>query len=129
MDGLDQRATDDDAHGHLPEHSLLDLEAYLAMQRSIGNELRFRILSRLVDEGAHNSSEISSALDVPSNTVHYHLDELVDVGLVENRKHTEPDSDRLHSCYRATSLGEGVLESGVRELMRREWDLLEAYGE
>jgi len=57
----------------------------------------------------------------------YHLDELVDVGLVENRKRKDPDSDGLYSYYPATSLGEGILEHGVRELMRREWDALEEY--
>jgi len=27
------------------------------------------------------------------------------------------------------SLGDGILEHGVRELMREEWDLLDAYGD
>ena len=111
----------------LPEHSLLSLEEYLDMQRAIGNETRFRILDLLVDTGAHSAKELQTALDIESNTLHYHLDTLVDVGLVENRKRKEPSSDGLYSYYRATSLGEGILEHGVRELMREEWDLLEAY--
>ena len=82
-----------------------------------------------VDEGAHSAKELQTALDIESNTLHYHLDALVDVGLVENRKRKEPSSDGLYSYYRATSLGEGILEYGVRELMREEWDLLDAYGE
>jgi hypothetical protein len=53
----------------------------------------------------------------------------VDVGLVENRKRTESTSEGLYSCYRATSLGEGILEHGVRALMREEWELLDAYSE
>lgn len=115
--------------GLLPEHSLLSLEAYLEMQRAIGNEIRFRLLAHLVDEGAQSASELAGALDVESNTLHYHLDTLVEAGLVENRKRKEPTSDGLYSYYRATSLGEGILEHGVRELMRDEWDLLEAYGD
>lgn len=72
----------------------------------------------------------SSGTRSPSNrTLHYHLDQLVDVGLVENRKRAEPNADGLYSNYRATSLGEGVLTHGVRELMPEEWDLLDAYGE
>lgn len=82
-----------------------------------------------VDEGAHSAKELQTALDIESNTLHYHLDALVDVGLVENRKRKEPSSDGLYSYYRATSLGEGILEYGVRELMCEEWDLLDAYGE
>jgi DNA-binding HxlR family transcriptional regulator len=108
---------------------MLSLEEYLAMQRAIGNEIRFRILDLLVEEGARGATELRTALDIESNTLHYHLDELVDVGLVENRKRTEPSSDGLYSYYRATSLGEGILEHGVRELMREEWELLDAYGE
>ncbi|MFB6135683.1 MAG: ArsR/SmtB family transcription factor [Halobacteriaceae archaeon] len=119
---------DRDAHsGILPEQSLLSFEEYLDMQRAIGNEIRFRILDLLVDEGAHSAKELQEALDIESNTLHYHLDTLVDVGLVENRKRKEPTREGLYSYYRATSLGEGILEHGVRELMREEWDLLDAY--
>jgi len=139
MDRVDQRLSmaesgrsahgPDERPGLLPEHSLLSLEEYLDMQRAIGNETRFRVLDLLVDEGAHSAKELRTALDIESNTLHYHLDALVDVGLVENRKRTEPSSDGLYSYYRATSLGEGILEHGVRELMREEWDLLDAYSE
>lgn len=115
------------AEALLPEHSLLTLEQYLAMQRAIGNEVRFRILHTLVEEGQQSAAELRETLDIASNTLHYHLNALVDVGLVENRKRKEPDTDGLYSYYRATSLGEGILDHGVRELMREEWELLEAY--
>ena len=35
----------------LPEHSVLKLEKYLAMQDAIGNETRFRILYALKQQG------------------------------------------------------------------------------
>lgn len=111
----------------LPEHSLLDLDDYLAMQRAIGNEHRFRILSVLVDDGAQSATELESTLDLASNTLHYHLDELVDVGLVANRKRNEPTSDGLYSYYEATAMGESILEHGVRELIREEWAVAEEY--
>jgi ArsR family transcriptional regulator len=111
----------------LPEDSLLTLEEYLEMQRAIGNEHRFRILASLVDDGAHSATELRDALGMESNTLHFHLDALVDVGLVENRKRNEPTSSGLYSYYRATSLGEGILEHGVRELMRREWEIRDEY--
>jgi len=119
----------EDLEALLPEHSLLSFEQYLDMQRSIGNETRFRILNYLVEEGSRSASELREALDVESNTLHYHLDQLVEVGLVENRKRKEPDTEGLYSYYRATSLGEGILTHGVRELLREEWELLDAYGE
>jgi len=126
--GQSDRGADDRA-GLLPEHSLLTLEEYLDMQRAIGNETRFRILDLLVDEGAHSAKELKTALGIESNSLHYHLDALVDVGLVENRKRKEPSSEGLYSYYRATALGEGILEHGVRELMREEWEFLDAYSD
>lgn len=119
----------DERSALLPEQSLLSLEEYLDMQRAIGNETRFRILDLLVEEAARSAKELQTALDIESNTLHYHLDVLIDVGLVENRKRKEPSGDGLYSYYRATSLGEGILKYGVRELMREEWDLLDAYTE
>ncbi|WP_255196523.1 winged helix-turn-helix domain-containing protein [Halorarius litoreus] len=126
--GRSDRGSEERA-GLLPEHSLLSFEEYMEMQRAVGNATRFRILDLLVDEGAHSAKELKTALDIEANSLHYHLDTLVDVGLVENRKRKEPSSDGLYSYYRATSLGEGILEHGVRELMREEWDLLDAYSE
>lgn len=119
----------DDRAGLLPEHSILSLEEYLDMQRAIGNKTRFRILNWLTGEGPQSATDLRDALDISSNTLHYHLDALVDVGLVENRKRKERDRDGLYSYYRATSLGEGILDHGVRELMREEWDLLDTYSE
>lgn len=130
MAGSDRATREHDgAEALLPEHSLLSLEQYLAMQRSIGNETRFRILTLLVEKGPRSASELRADLAVESNTLHYHLDQLVDVGLVENRRRKEPDSEGLYSYYRATSLGEGILEHGIRELMREEWDLLDEFAE
>lgn len=123
------RAADEfeDLDGLLPEHSLLSIDQYLEMQRSIGNETRFRVLNYLVGEGQQSATELGDALGIESNSLHYHLDQLVDVGLVANRKRAESDSDGLYSYYRATSLGEGILTHGVRELMREEWELLDEF--
>lgn len=73
--------------------------------------------------------ELRTALDIDSNTLHEYIDALVDVSLAENRRRKEPTSDGLHSYYRATSLGVGILEYGVHELMREEWELPDAYVE
>jgi DNA-binding transcriptional ArsR family regulator len=130
MGEADRSGRDDerDTPVALPEHSLLELSEYLAMQRAIGNEHRFRILTVLVDEGPLSATGLEAALDVGANTLHYHLNQLVDVGLVENRKRKEPTSDGLYSYYETTGLGAGILEHGVRELIREEWDALDAYG-
>lgn len=112
----------------LPEDSVLTLEEYLAMQRAIGNEVRFRILRTLKHNGDLSANELKTTLDLEGNTLHYHLDELIDVGLVQNRKRKEPDAAGLYSYYRATALGEGILEHGVEELMRREHEFLDHYG-
>ena len=113
----------------LPEDSVLTLEEYLDMQRAIGNETRFRILHVLKERGDMSASDLAETLDLEANNLHYHLDKLVDVGLVQNRKRKTADRDGLFSYYRATALGEGILEHGVEELMRREHDFLERYGD
>ncbi|MCU4740802.1 helix-turn-helix domain-containing protein [Natronoglomus mannanivorans] len=125
--------SDDDDRGNEernlpPEHSILPLEAYLEMQRAIGNEHRFRILNTLVGEGDMSATELREELGVRGNTLHSHLDELTDVGLVENRKRKTPSSRGIYSYYRASAMGEAILEHGLRELLRREWESLETYG-
>ena len=113
----------------LPEDGVLTLEEYLDMQRAIGNETRFRILHVLKERGDMSASDLKEVLGLEANNLHYHLDRLVDVGLVQNRKRKTADRDGLFSYYRATALGNGILEYGVEELMRREHDFLERYGE
>lgn len=111
----------------LPEQSVLTFEEYMAMQRAIGNETRFRVLYRLKRDGEMSAKELREALDLRGNTLHHHLDTLVDVGLVENRKRNEPTSEGLYSYYRATALGEALLDYGVEELLRREREFVDAY--
>ena len=112
----------------LPEDGVLTLEEYLAMQRAIGEETRYRIMVELLRAGDLSASELAERLEAPSNRLHYHLDKLVDVGLVANRKRKERGADGLHSYYRATALGEGVMTHGVSELIAEERELLERYG-
>jgi ArsR family transcriptional regulator len=112
----------------LPEDNFT-LEEYLDMQRAIGNETRFRILHVLKERGDMSASELTEVLGLEANNLHYHLDKLVDVGLVQNRKRKTADRDGLFSYYRPTALGKGILEYGVEELMRREHDFLAQYSE
>lgn len=112
----------------LPDHSVLSFEEYMAMQRAVGNGTRFKLLYRLKNEGPMSATELGERLEMDGNNLHYHLNELVDVGLVENRKEATADSDGLYSYYRATALGEGLLDHGVEELMRRERVFQAAYG-
>jgi predicted ArsR family transcriptional regulator len=131
MSTQEQRTADPesvDPEDLLPEQSVLQLEEYLAMQNAIGNETRFRILYALKQQGEMSANQLKEALDMQPNNLHYHLDKLCDVGLVQNRKRKTPDSDGLYSYYEATGLGAGILEHGVRELIREEWDALDAYG-
>lgn len=111
----------------LPADSLLSLQEYMAMQRAIGNETRYRILRALVHYGDLSATELGDTLEIAPNNLHYHLDQLVDVGLVQNRKREEPDADGLYSYYRATAMGQAILEYGVQELMRREREFRDAY--
>ncbi len=111
----------------LPEESGLTLEEYLAMQQAIGHPTRFRILRTLVANDELSAADLKAAVDVESHNFHYHLDELVDVGLVDKRQRRTADSQGFYTYYRPTALGQGILEHGVEELMRRERAFNDAY--
>lgn len=111
----------------LPEESLLELDDYLGMQRAIGDATRYRILTTLLRDGEASASELAESLDVRSNRLHYHLDTLQDVGLVQNRKREERGPNGVHSYYVATGLAETLLRHGVAELIGRERELLDRY--
>lgn len=111
----------------LPEPSLLDLQDYLDMQSALGNETRFRILYTLKHDEDMSAKELRTRLGVAGNTLHYHLDELVNTGLVENRMRNEPEENGVYSYYRASAMGESLLEEGIEELIRRDWESLERY--
>ncbi len=111
----------------LPEESGLTLEEYLAMQQAIAHPTRFRILRTLAANDELSAADLSGAVDVESHNFHYHLDELVDVGLVDKRQRRTPDSQGFYTYYRPTAMGRGILEHGVEELMRREREFDDVY--
>ncbi|GAB7009058.1 ArsR/SmtB family transcription factor [Halorubrum trueperi] len=104
----------------LPEDSVLSLDEYLAMLAAVGHRTRYEVLYRLVHSGDMSPTELADAIDIDDSTLHYHLNKLVDVGLVEKRQHTERGADGLYTYYRATVFGEVTLTSGVDELIRGE---------
>ena len=112
----------------LLESSVLSLSEYLAMQRAVGEETRYRVLTELLAEGESSATELADSLKVPSNRLHYHLDKLESIGLVANRKRKERGADGLYSYYTATALGEAIMTHGVGELIAEERELLERYG-
>ncbi|WP_312909085.1 winged helix-turn-helix domain-containing protein [Natronosalvus caseinilyticus] len=105
----------------LPEPSVLRLEEYLAMHVAIGHRIRYEILYRLVHGGDMSLKELEEAIGIDDSTLRYHLNELVDVGLLQKRQRTEHDQDGLYTYYRATVFGEVTLIEGVDELIRGEW--------
>jgi ArsR family transcriptional regulator len=116
MSTPDQRRADpSEPEGLLPDDSVLTFEDYMAMQKAIGEPKRFRILYALTELGELSASELAEAVDLEQNTLHHHL------------KTKERGGEGLYSYYEASALGRAILEDGVRDLMRREWDHLETY--
>ncbi|SFK65850.1 DNA-binding transcriptional regulator, ArsR family [Halogranum rubrum] len=111
----------------LPEDSVLTLDEYLAMHAAVGHRTRYEILYRLVHGGEMSPKELEAALDIDDSTLHYHLNKLVEVGLVEKRQQTERGQDGLYTYYRATIFGEVTLTEGVDELIRGEQDFEALY--
>jgi ArsR family transcriptional regulator len=112
----------------LPEVSVLSFKEYIDMQRAVGEETRYRLLHYLTTCGDASPKELKQALDLRRNTLHHHLNKLVDVGLVQKRARNEANSDGLFTYYRASAFGEVILEHGVKELMQMEEDFREMYG-
>ena len=104
----------------LPEESVLSLDEYLDMHAAVGHRTRYEILYRLVHGDEMSPTELEDALDIDDSTLHYHLNKLVDVGLVEKRQRTERGQDGLYTYYRATVFGEVTLTAGIDELIRGE---------
>lgn len=126
-----QRVTDgetpDDPADLLSDESVLSLDDYLDMHAAVGHRTRYEIVYRLVHGGNASPTELADALGVEDNTLHYHLNELLDVGLVEKRQRTERDRDGLGTYYCATVFGEVTLTEGVDELVRGEHTFEEMY--
>ena len=117
----------DDPADLLPEESILSLEEYLDMHAAVGHRTRYEILYRLVHSGEMSPKELEDALDIDDSTLHYHLNKLVDIGLVEKRQRTERGQDGLYTYYRATVFGEVTLTDGVDKLIRGEQAFEEMY--
>ena len=104
----------------LPADSILSLDEYIAMHAAIGHRTRYEICYRLVHGGEMSPKELEAAISVDDSTLHYHLNKLVDVGLIEKRQRTERGQNGLYTYYRATVFGEVALTEGVDELIRGE---------
>ena len=111
----------------LPEDSVLSLSEYLDMHAAVGHRTRYEICYRLVHGGEASPTELVDAMEIDDSTLHYHLNELVDVGLVEKRKRTDRGQDGLYTYYRSTVFGEVTLTEGVDELIRGEQAFEEMY--
>lgn len=110
--------TPDDPADLLPEESVLSLDEYLDMHAAVGHRTRYEILYRLVHGGDASPTELADTVGVEDNTLHYHLNELLDVTLVEKRQRIKADG--ADTYYRATVFGEVTLTEGVDELVRGE---------
>jgi DNA-binding transcriptional ArsR family regulator len=117
----------EDPEDLLPEDSVLSLDEYLAMHAAVGHRTRYEILYRLVHSGDMSPKELEAAIGIDDSTLHYHLNKLVDVGLVEKRQRTERGQDGLYTYYRATVFGEVTLTEGVDELIRGEQEFEAMY--
>jgi ArsR family transcriptional regulator len=111
----------------LPEESVLDLEDYLDMHAAVGHRTRYEILYRLVHTGEMSPTELESVMEIDDSTLHYHLNELQDVGLVEKRQRTEREQAGFNTYYRATVFGRVTISDGVDELIRGEQEFEAMY--
>ena len=87
----------EDPEDLLPSNSVLDFEEYLEMHAAVGHRTRYEILYRLVHGGDMSPKELEEAIEIDDSTLHYHLNKLLDVGLIERRQRTERGQDGLYT--------------------------------
>lgn len=113
--------------GLLPDDSILNLDEYLAMHAAVGHRTRYEILYRLIHGGAMSPKDLEEAINIDDSILHYHLNKLVDVGLVEKRQRTEREQEGLYTYYQATVFGEITLTASVDELIQGEQEFEAMY--
>lgn len=130
VDDEDQtRLSEHDPTALLPEESVLGLEEYVDMLAAVGEPTRFRILYYLASAGEASPSELETAIDLSGNRLHYHLETLLDAGLVEKWARSTADEDGLFTHYEASGFGEAILQTGIVELIERESEYREMYAD
>jgi DNA-binding HxlR family transcriptional regulator len=95
------------------EPALLDLDGHLELFEEVAARPRFGILYALREEGNLSAKELGETLGRSENGLHYHLDRLVDAGLVANRRQSVPDREGLYSYYELTGLGADLIDAVV----------------
>ena len=70
---------------------------------------------------------LEAAIDIDDSTLRYHLNQLVDGGLIERRQKTDRGQGGPATDYRATIFGEVTLTAGVDELIRGEREFVDLY--
>lgn len=96
------------------EQPLLSLDDYLELFEEIAERNRFAILYALRTAGKMSAKELGDVLGRNENGLHYHLDRLVDAGLVENRKQSKPNTEGLYSYYELTGLGADLIDMAAK---------------
>jgi hypothetical protein len=119
----------DDPADLLPEQSILSLSEYLSMNAAIGDRTQFEIVYRLIyTDTEHVTMDVLvEMIGEPYDETTDHVSSLIDDGLVQRREQAIHGSTRTLTYYRATSLGETVLNEGVLTLIDREHEFEEAY--
>jgi len=102
-----------------PDYELADeVHAETSAQlRAVADPLRKQILS-LVMERAASVTELAVALDRPKSSMAYHVDQLVEVGLlrvVRTRKVRAIDERLYGRVGRVIIIGEGAMPAGTRK--------------
>lgn len=107
------------------EEGQLELESYLTMITAADNPLRYSALRTIIDEEEISFTELAGAIDMENDQskLKYHLNQLSEVGLIQNYRRPQPTEEGYYSYYMSTPYGEIVsygLEDLLVELVRKE---------
>jgi len=93
----------------LRDDGFLELDDYLDKFDVVSSESRFRVLYQLAHAHELSAGELADRLEMDKGTLRYHLEKLVDAGLIQNRRREERSAGENYSYYTATDAGQRIL--------------------
>lgn len=102
----------------------LSLEQYLGMYRCLGEERRFRVLNRLVEEEEMSHEALEGEFGAEADEV---LSRLQNAHLVERWEYTEEGETGVTERFKPTVFGRVALTDGIPELLRDEREIEAMY--
>jgi len=116
------------------EQGMLEPNTYLTMVEEAADPTRYAILNTVVMHDEISATELADETRFSDNKsgLHYHLDELEDAELIQNKRGHKTDENGFYSYYTSTPYGDVVdrhIAETVNSMIEKEQDMRGQYAE